>query len=86
MKSHKIIPRKYYQSSRHKITILYNRVERRPIARLITSSPCFTVKAKNDRFACGTEAGVLLIGDIGEGFKERQQAIKDSFDEDETQR
>lgn len=56
------------------------------MARLITSSPCFTVKTRNDRFACGTEGGVLLIGDIGDGFKERQQAIKDSFTEDETQR
>ena len=68
-------------------TIISESLEpKRPVARLITASPCFTVKANDvnyaDRFACGTESGTLLVGDIGSGFMERSQAIREGLDED----
>ena len=56
-------------------------IDLKPQARLITGSPCFTVKpclANRDEymfylgsrnlFACGTEKGKLLIADITDGF------------------
>ena len=49
----------------------------KPTFRLITESPCFTVKgspsldcAQNERsrmFACGTEDGHILVADIKDG-------------------
>ena len=41
-------------------------------ARLITESPCFTVKNKNHLFACGTEKGKIFVADMSEGWLHRE--------------
>ena len=60
------------------------------MARLITGTPCFTVKANNpgyaDRLVCGTQNGTLMIADIANGFLQRSMIVYDGLDEDERQR
>ena len=46
----------------------------RPTTRLIVGSPCFTVKCfhtgTRELFACGTECGKLLVGDLTDGYEQ----------------
>lgn len=40
---------------------------------------------RGDRFACGTESGSLLVGDLGPGFEDRSRAMREALDEEERQ-
>ena len=52
---------------------------------MITGTPCFTVKASltstfngRELFACGTESGKIMVGDITRGFEEQQENLLES--------